>query len=153
MKKSLAIFIIIALLLATVSVALSARLFAGYTDMKWGTDLHKVMTKYRNGNLGKLGEQVIYKQVKPNKEMSQRTFGFKENGLNAVSVTFNAAYVKKVGIENLLTRHKKSFGEGIMDRSAAPHMVSYIWEDGNTRITFAYSPRRPEMTVLMYQQK
>ncbi|KAF0219499.1 MAG: hypothetical protein FD174_1959 [Geobacteraceae bacterium] len=153
MKKSFAISIILATLLVSATAAFPAGLFAGYAGMKWGTDLHKVMNKYRNGNLGKLGDQVIYKQVKPNREMSQRTFGFKESGLNAVSVTFNAAYVKKTGIENLLAKHKKSYGEGVMDRSAAPHMITYVWEDGNSRITFAYSPRRPEMTVLMYQQK
>ena len=40
-----------------------------------------------------------------------------------------------------------------MDRSNAPHMMSYRWEDARTRITFAYAPKKPEMTILMYEQK
>lgn len=153
MKKSFAIAFMVASLLAYAVAAFSGGIFAGYAGMKWGTDLHRVLKTYRNGNLGKLGGQVIYRQVNPNREMSQRTFGFNENGLKAVSVTFSADYVKRVGIENLLARHRKFYGEGTMDRSAAPHMISYAWEDATSRITFAYSPQRPEMTVLMYQRK
>ncbi len=153
MKRLAVVIALVAAVLVVAPSAFSARLSAGYAGMKWGTDLHKVIKTYKNGNLGKLGEQVIYKQVNPNKEISQRTFAFQDNRLNAVSITFNAAYVTKTGIENLLAKHKKAYGEGTMDRSAAPHMISYVWEDAGTKITYAYSPKRPEMTVMMFQKK
>ena len=111
------------------------------------------MKTYPKGEIAKLGNQLLYKQTSPNKEMRQRTFAFRENRLAAVSVTFNPNYVKKAGIENLLKKHKKTYGAGTLDNSSAPHMVSYRWEDATTKITFAYAPQRPDMTILMYEKK
>jgi len=48
---------------------------------------------------------------------------------------------------------KKQYGEGVIDRSSAPHMVTYRWQGKDIRITFAYAPKRPEFTVLMYEKK
>ena len=103
--------------------------------------------------MAKLGTQDTYKQLKPSREIKQRTFAFAANRLVAVSVTMDPAYVKKNGIEKLLTQQKKQYGDGVMDRTGAPHMVKYLWQDQSTRITFAYAPIRPEMTVLMYEKK
>jgi hypothetical protein len=133
--------------------AFAAGLFAGYAKMPWGTDAHKIVNAFPKGEMGRLGSQDIYKQKNPNKELKQRSFAFKDGKLTAVSVTFNPAYVKKAGIEKLLASHKKSYGEGAIDRSNAPHMVSYRWEDAQTRITFAYAPQRLDMTVLMFEKK
>jgi hypothetical protein len=32
-------------------------------------------------------------------------------------------------------------------------MVTYRWEDASTKITFAYAPKRADMTILMYEKK
>lgn len=153
MKKNIMMIHVLALLLATASAAFAAGLFPGYSHSKWGTDFLTISKIYRNGNLGKIGDQLIYKQVNPDRMTSQRTFGFRNEGLNAVSITFGAHYVRKVGAETMLERFIKSYGEGTMDRSSAPHLISYFWEDATTRITFAFSETRPDMTVLMFQQK
>lgn len=152
MKKS-ALFVIIAVLFCTLSMAMAAGLSGGYAGTKWGADLHAVMKTYPKGEIAKLGDQLLYKQTSPNKDMKQRTFAFRDNRLTAVSVTFNPKYVKKAGIENLLKKHKKAYGEGALDNSSAPHMVSYRWEDATTKITFAYAPKRADMTILMYEKK
>lgn len=152
MRKS-AFLLTIVLCLGMFSSALAAGLFAGYAGNKWGTDLHAIMKSYPKGEMAQLGGQLIYKQKAPNKEMRQRTFAFRENRLTAVTVTFNPDYVKKAGIENLLKKHKKSYGGGALDNSSAPHMVSYRWEDASTKITFAYAPKRADMTILMYEKK
>ena len=152
MKKS-AGFLTIAIVFCMLSSALAAGLFAGYAGTKWGTDLHAIMKTYPKGEIARLGNQLLYKQTSPNKEMKQRTFAFRENRLTAVSVTFKPNYVKKAGIENLLKKHRKSYGEGTLDNSSAPHMVSYRWEDATTKITFAYAPKRADMTILMYEKK
>lgn len=152
MKKS-AGFMIIATLFCMLSTAMAAGLFAGYAKTQWGTDLHAIMKTYPKGEMAKLGNQLLYKQTAPNKDMKQRTFAFRDNRLTAVSVTFNPNYVKKAGIENLLQKHKKAYGAGALDNSSAPHMVSYRWEDATTKITFAYAPKRADMTILMYEKK
>lgn len=148
-----ALLLVIALVFGTLTTALAAGLFAGYAGNKWGTDMHAIVKSYPKGELAQLGGQVLYKQNSPNKEMRQRTFAFRENRLTAVTVTFRPDYVKKAGIENLLKKHKKAYGAGKLDNSGAPHMVSYRWEDASTKITFAYAPKRPEMTILMYEKK
>lgn len=148
--------VIVAAFLLMVSLCLpafGAELFAGYGKMPWGTDAHKIVNTFSKGEMAKLGAQDIYKQKNPNKEMKQRTFAFRDSKLVAVSVTFNPAYVKKVGIETLLAKHKKVYGEGTIDRSNAPHMVSYKWDGAATRITFAYAPKRADMTVLLFEKK
>jgi len=142
------------LLLSSFSLpAFAAELFGGYAKTQWGTDAHQVLKLYPKGEMMKLGSQDIYKQKNPNKDMKQRSFAFKDGKLTAVSVTFNPEYVKKTGIENLLSLHKKSYGEGTIDRTNAPHMVSYRWDGSKTKITFAYAPKRADMTILMFEKK
>ncbi|HEY5975545.1 MAG TPA: hypothetical protein VIU41_12450 [Geobacteraceae bacterium] len=141
------------LLILSAGAAMAAGLFAGYGKLAWGSGFHDVNKAYPKGEMSKLGTQDIYKQKAPAKEYKQRSFAFRDGKLYAVSLTFNPAYVKKAGIESLLAKQRKQFGEGVMDRSNAPHMMSYRWEDARTRITFAYAPKKPEMTILMYEQK
>lgn len=150
MKSFLMFFFLLALIPATVR---AAGIPNGYAGIPWGTDSHKIVKTYTNGTMGRMGEQLIYKQLQPNKEMRQRTFAFRDNKLVAVSVSFSAPYVKKTGLEKLLGLHQKAYGSGIMDRTNAPHLVSYIWENRTSKITFAYAPKKPEFTILMFQQK
>lgn len=151
MKKFITIFLLLALSLATSAQA--AQLFAGYGKLKWGADAKSVAKAYPKGKMAKLGAQDIYKQLKPAKNIKQRTFAFSGNRLVAVSVTMDPDYVKKNGIEKVLAEQQKLYGEGVIDRTGAPHMMTYRWQDQSTRITFAYAPKRPEMTVLMYERK
>ena len=151
MKKYLYPLCLLTILLA--SAAFAAQLFAGYGKQPWGASVKSVEKAYPKGKLSKLGTQDLYKQLNPSREIKQRSFAFTGNKLVAVSVTMDPAYVKKNGIENLLAKQQKQFGQGDIDRSGAPHMVKYLWQDQSTRITFAYAPKRPEMTVLMYEKK
>ncbi|NJD90219.1 MAG: hypothetical protein FIA91_01670 [Geobacter sp.] len=151
MKKFITFFLLLALTLATSAQA--AQLFAGYGKLKWGSDAKSVAKAFPKGKMAKLGAQDIYKQLKPAKTIKQRTFAFSDNKLVAVSVTMDPDYVKKNGIERVLSEQKKLYGEGVIDRTGAPHMMTYRWQDQSTRITFAYAPKRPEMTVLMYERK
>ena len=153
MKRLIGAFVALALFTTMLPAAIAAGLYPGYARNPWGTSSHKIIKDYQKGQMGKVGELVTYQQMNPNKEIRQRTFAFKDNKLSAVTVSFNADYIKKEGIENLLAKHKKAYGEGTIDRSKAPHMITYLWEDAKTRITFAYAPKRPDLTVLMFQQK
>lgn len=151
MKNSL--FIIVSLVFLLCVEVFAAPLFAGYGKVPWGADLKTVSKSYPKGKMSKLGAQDVYKQLAPSKEVKQRSFAFAGNKLVAVSVTMNPDYVKKNGIEKLLAMQKKQYGEGVIDRSSAPHMVTYRWQGKDIRITFAYAPKRPEFTVLMYEKK
>jgi len=151
MKNSL--FIIVSLVFLLCVEVFAAPLFAGYGKVPWGADLKTVSKSYPKGKMSKLGAQDVYKQLAPSKEIKQRSFAFAGNRLVAVSVTMNPDYVKKNGIEKLLAMQKKQYGEGTIDRSSAPHMVTYRWQGKDIRITFAYAPKRPEFTVLMYEKK
>lgn len=151
MRKYLPVFCLLTFLLA--SSVFAAQIFAGYGKQPWGADVKSVAKAYPKGTMAKLGTQDIYKQLNPSREIKQRTFAFAANKLVAVSVTLDPAYVKKSGIEKLLEKQKKQYGEGAIDRSGAPHMVKYLWQDQSTMITFAYAPKRPEMTVLMFEKK
>lgn len=151
MKKHIYLFCLLTLLLS--SAAFAAQIFAGYGKQLWGADIKSVTKAYPKGKLAKLGTQDVYKQLKPSSEIKQRTFAFAANRLVAVSVTMDPAYVTKNGIEKLLAKQQKLYGQGVIDRTGAPHMVTYRWQDQSTRITFAYAPKRPEMTVLMYEKK
>lgn len=151
MKKHIYLLCLLTLLLS--SAAFAAQIFAGYGKQSWGAGIKSVTKAYPKGKLAKLGTQDVYKQLKPSREIKQRTFAFAANGLTAVSVTLDPGYVNKNGIEKLLARQQKLYGPGVIDRSGAPHMVTYRWQDQSTRITFAYAPKRPEMTVLMYEKK
>lgn len=145
--------ILVALVVVYSSVAVAGRLYPGYGGLKWGTDMHRVMTVFRNGTLGRIGGQMVYTQMDPDKAVRQRTFGFGSDGLEAVSITFRASHIKRVGIEAILNQLMANFGEGRADRSSAPHLFSYFWEDETSRITLAYSGESPDMTVLLFQHK
>lgn len=151
MKKL--IYLSLLLILVATTALHAAEIFAGYGKLKWGSDVKSVVKAYPKGKMAKLGAQDIYKQVKPSKNIKQRTFAFSGNSLVAVSVTMDPYYVKKTGIEKVLAEQQKIYGEGVIDRSGAPHMMTYRWQNQATRITFAYAPKRPEMTVLMYERK
>jgi hypothetical protein len=151
MRKLTAISLL--LLLALGSAAFAAQIFAGYGKTPWGAELKSVAKAYPKGKMLKVGSQDVYKQTKPSKDIKQRSFAFAGHGLTAVSVTLDPGYVKKTGVEKLLAKQQKQYGEGVIDRSGAPHMVTYRWQDQGTRITFAYAPKRPEMTILMYEKK
>ena len=151
MKKCISLVFLLTFLLA--ATAFAAQLFAGYGKQPWGASVMSVSKAYPKGTLAKLGAQDAYKQIKPSREIKQRTFAFAADKLVAVSVTMDPAYVTKNGIEKLLAKQKKQYGDGVIDRSGAPHMVKYLWQDQSTRITFAYAPKKPEMTVLMYEKK
>jgi len=151
MKKYMYALCLLTILFA--SIATAAQIFAGYGKQPWGASVKSVEKAYPKGTLSKLGTQDLYKQLKPSREIKQRSFAFTGNKLVAVSVTMDPAYVKKNGIEKLLAKQTKQYGDGVIDRSSAPHMVTYRWQDQSTRITFAYAPKKPEMTVLMYEKK
>jgi hypothetical protein len=150
--KKISLMFLALLLLSVVSVC-AAPLFDGYGKQPWGASIKSVAKAYPKGKMAKLGNQEIYKQVNPSKEIKQRTFAFAEKKLVAVSVTMAPEYVSKNGIEKLLEKQKKLYGDGLIDRTGAPHMVTYRWQGQGTRVTFAYAPKRPEMTVLMYEKK
>lgn len=147
------LFLLVTFVLLLFGEAVAAPIFAGYGKVPWGADVKKVTKAYPKGKMSKLGPQDVYRQVKPSKDIKQRSFAFVNNQLVAVSVTLNPDYVKKNGIEKLVGQQKKLYGEGVIDRTSAPHMVTYRWQDKGIRITFAYAPKRPEMTVLMYENK
>lgn len=131
----------------------AAELYPGYAGMPWDTEVAAIMKAYPRGTLGKLADQLIYKQVQPSRELRQRSFAFRDNKLFAVTISFAPDFVSKTGLDHLLAIHQKNFGIGQMDRSNAPHLYSYVWENGKTKITFAYAPGKPEYTVLMFHQK
>jgi hypothetical protein len=140
-------------LLFAVSSAFAAGVPDGYSGLKWGTDLQAVMKQYKGGATSKVHDEVLYKQTSPNREVATRIFMFRDNKLTAVSVKFDAEYVMKIGIDSLLAQHKKAYGEGTLDKSKGPHMTTFIWDGHSTRITYAYAPKRPDMCVILFQQK
>jgi hypothetical protein len=152
MKRLTTIFLLIAFFsLGTVSWG--ADLFPGYANSPWDTEIDTIMKTYPKGTLGKLQDQVIYKQLQPSKELRQRTFAFRDNKLVAVTVSFAPDFVSKTGVNHLMAIHQKTFGTGQLDRTNAPHLLSYVWENGKTKITFAYTPEKLDYTVLLFQQK
>lgn len=151
MKKSL--FLLSFLMLLVAFPLYAAEMFSGYGKVKWGSDPKTVSKVYPKGKMSKLGVQDVYKQLKPSREIKQRSFAFTDGKLVAVSVTYDPEHVQKTGIEKLLAAQQKQYGEGAMDRSGAPHMITYRWQKSATKITFAYAPKRPEMTVIMYEKK
>ena len=124
---------------------------SGYENIAWNSGVEAVMAKYPKGQLGKLADELIYRQYKPNQQIARRNFAFKNGKLHTVSLTFDKRYVEKHGIEKLLAEHSKLYGEAEVDRSQAPHMISCVWQSDKTRISFAYAPKRPDMTVVIYE--
>lgn len=143
----------VALILSCTATA-HADVASGYEKTAWGTEFAKVVKKYPKGTIAKTGEDmVVYRQTTPARNITRRLFGFRNGRLYTVSVTFDKGYVQKKGLENMLAEQKKKIGEAKVDSSQAPHMVSCAWEGKDTKITFAYAPKRPDMTVIMYDQK
>jgi hypothetical protein len=150
--KRLTPLIIIFLCLTAIAAA-ADRLPDGYGEIPWGTDLRQVMKNYPRGNLERLHNDYVYRQFRPNREIFVRTFIFEDDHLVGVSIKFNPDYVKKSGTDKLLARYRKIFGEGAYEQSPSPHVISYIWEGPKTRISFGYMPKRPDMTIMVFQQK
>jgi len=124
---------------------------AGDEKVGWNTSFESVQIKYPKGNISTLADATIYRQYKPVKKILRRNFAFKKGLLHAVSVTFEEKYVVKYGIEKLFQDFVKVYGDGVMDSSRAPHMISYVWQDNGTRISFSYAPKRPDMTVVIFE--
>jgi hypothetical protein len=144
---------IAAALLFFAATVFSGTIPSGYENLTWNADFAMVVKRYPRGQSVRMGEEVIYKQLRPDGSILRRNFAFREGKLHAVSITFDKRYVEKKGIENILEERIKQFGEGSMDRSLAPYMLNYIWEGNGSRITLAYAPTRPDMTVIMYERK
>ncbi len=153
MKKPKIIIVVVAISLVLNMLAFADKTLSGYESLGWNDGFSRVYNKYPGGQMMKFGVEAVYKQQKPAKSIARRSFGFKDGKLHAVSVTYEKNYVKRIGIERLLSELKRNFGEGTMDRSLAPHMIKYIWDGIDTKITFAYAPKRPDMTVIMYEEK
>jgi len=146
--------LIITILLVCTSAAFAVEIFNGYGGTTWGTDMAAVMKAFPKGQTAQShGGGAMYRQERPNNNIALRMFNFKDNKLSSVSVKFSEEYVQKAGIDNILAQHKKSYGEGKIDRSRAPHMVTYVWEGPKTRISFAYAPKRLDMTVMLFESK
>jgi hypothetical protein len=143
----------VSLLLAVlISVSDAGNIPDSYEKVSWDSSVKSVVAKYPQGRLGKLAEELIYRQYKPNAQIARRNFAFREGKLHTVTVTYEKRYIEKHGIERLLQMHSKRYGEGVMDASQAPHMISWSWQSASTRILFAYAPKRPDMTVMIYEQ-
>lgn len=127
-------------------------LFAGYDGLVWGSSLERVQQRFPRGTVVRLGAEVIYKQINPNPTIARRTFGLKDGKLHMVSISLAPRHVQRLGIENLLATHLKSYGPGHVDRSRAPHMLTWMWTGADTKMTLMYAPRQPEMTVVVYEQ-
>jgi len=134
-------------------LAFAAKTLSGYENLAWNTGFSRVYKKYPGGQMTRFGDEGVYKQQKPTKSIARRNFGFKNGKLHAVSITFEKGYIQAKGIGKVLSDQKSNFGEGVMDRSLAPHMIKYVWDGIDTKITFAYAPKRPDMTVIMFEEK
>ena len=153
MWSRFSVLVMVVCLLSCAAAASGGSTLSGYEKLGWNAEFAQVVKRYPRGQMAKLGEEVIYKQIRPSKEIARRSFGFRNGKLHAVAVTLEKRYVERRGIERILSEQIKFFGEGNMDRSKAPHMINYIWEGADTRIIFAYAPKRPDMTVIMFEQK
>ena len=124
---------------------------SGYEKVDWSSSVESVRLKYPKGQLSKLADEVIYRQFKPNQQVGRRNFAFKNGRLHTVSIALEKQYVEKHGIEKLFQEYVKRYGEGVMDSSQAPHMISYLWSGVGTKISFSYAPKRPDMTVIIFE--
>lgn len=123
----------------------------GYEKVGWNSSVESVRAKYPKGQINKLSDEVIYRQFRPNRQVARRNFAFKNGRLHTVSVTFEKEYVEKHGIEKLFQEYVKRYGEAVMDSSQAPHMISYLWSGVDTKISLSFAPKRPDMTVILYE--
>lgn len=153
MRSRYGVLAVLACLLFSAAHAFAGTVPPGYEKLRWDTKLATVATRYPHGITARLGDEVVYRQQRPDKTIFRRNFAFREGKLHTVVVTFEKRYVEKKGIEHILRELEKQLGEGSMDRSRAPDMITTIWEGNGSRITFSYAPRRPDMTVIMYERK
>ena len=145
--------LICTILCLTALAAYAERIPDGYRETPWGTDLRKVMAEYPGGNLGRHNNDYVYRQFNPNQEIFIRTFRFRDDKLMGVSIKFNPDYVKRRGTGRILSTYRKMFGEGAYERAPSPHVITYTWEDAENRISFGYTPKRPDMTIMIFEQK
>jgi hypothetical protein len=124
----------------------------GYEATAWGSSVESVIARYPKGQLGKMADEVVYRQFGPSSRIARRNFAFNSGKLHTVTVVYAPKYIEKYGIDKLLQDFNRLHGEGVMDVSRAPHMLSCVWEAGDNKVTLAYAPKRPDMTVAIYQQ-
>lgn len=124
---------------------------SGYEKVAWNSSVETVRINYPRGQISKLADAIIYRQYKPINKILRRNFAFKEGLLHTVSLTYEKQYVVKQGIEKIFQDFVRSYGEGKMDSSQAPHMISYVWQENGTKISFSYAPKRPDMTVMIFE--
>ena len=79
-------FLLVAIILVAATIALAAKIFDGYGELKWGTDIHQVMKAYPKGAMGEYQKEIIYTQDNPDETIASRIFAFKEGKLASVSV-------------------------------------------------------------------
>lgn len=153
MNRFMRMFLCVLLILFSSLTAFSAGVPDGYAGLKWGTTMETVKKQFPKGKVSKFHTDEAYTQENPNADIALRTFIFKDNKLIGTSVKFNAEYVMKVGLDNLLAQHKKAYGDGKLDRSQGAHMITYVWDGPQSRVTYAYAPKRADMCVVLFQQK
>jgi len=148
-KIAATLFMLLAVMIVN-SEAVTIR--PGYEKVLWDSAVESVISKYPRGQLGKLAEEVVYRQYKPSPTIARRNFAFSKNKLHTVTVVYEKRYIEKYGIEKLLGDYSKRYGDGLMDAAQAPHMISCSWQSDNTRILLSYAPKRPDMTVIIYEK-
>jgi hypothetical protein len=124
---------------------------AGYEKVGWNSSVESVRVKYPGGQIVTLADAIIYRQYKPVNNILRRNFAFKNGFLRTVSVTLEKRYVVKLGVEKLRQDYVRKYGDGQMDSSQAPHIINCVWEDSGTRIYLSYAPKRPDMTVIIFE--
>lgn len=124
---------------------------SGYERVTWGASINDVAKHYPRGQKGQLGGELFYRQFKPSTAIARRNFAFKDNRLHVVSVSYDRRYIEKHGLERLLAEQCKLHGKGRLDTVMAPQMVSWVWEHADTKVTLSYVPKRPDITVMLYE--
>lgn len=153
MNLLLKISAIVLILIATVAMSSEAgTTHSVYEKLAWDSSIKSVIARYPRGQIGKLAEEVVYRQYKPSPQIARRNFAFSKDKLHTVTVVYEKHYIEKYGIEKLLRDYSKRYGDGVMNTSQAPHMISCSWQSGDTRVQLAYAPKRPDMTVIIYEK-
>jgi len=124
---------------------------SGYERVSWGTNIDAVAKHYPRGQKGRLGDELFYRQFKPSNAIARRNFAFKDNRLHVVSVSYDRRYIERCGLERLLFEQRKLHGAGRLDTTMAPQMVSWVWVHADTKVTLSYVPKRPDITVMLYE--
>jgi hypothetical protein len=140
------------LTLSSIHSEASSAWLKGYEAATWGSSVESIIARYPKGHLGKMADEVIYRQFNPTARIARRNFAFNSGKLHTVTVIYAQKHIEKYGIDKLLQDFNRLHGEGVMDVSQAPHMLSCTWEAGEIKVTLAYAPKRPDMTVAIYQK-